>query len=280
MEQHSYCLSRKKHHNPYMQSVADKYGVEAFSWFVLEKMATGDRAGLVEAEAAWYDKCPAGQWMNAVRPTISSFMTTEIRLKIAASVKLSVTRMWERPEVRERHARALRLIMRDPVVRQRISAAVKATKREPEVYARLCEVNREITSRPEVREKARARMLASRSDPGAKINSSESVAKLSASISAIWQKEGFREAMREKYAEAWKRPATRERHSQSMQRGEERESSKLTEEAVRSIRAEHDAAKAAGEPMIKLYSSLAARFGVHSSLVQMVAKRRRWKHVV
>lgn len=277
--QHLYCLARNRHYNRHMQAVFNKRG-DDFSWFVLERSEAADRIRLVEAEAAWYDKCPSKSWMNASRPTLGSAMTEEIRLRIAASVKVFSRKMWDNGSIREKHRQSLLLVMSDPARRARISAAVAATKRQPEVYARLCEINREIASRPEFIAARRADMIAARSDPNSSVNGLEARTKLSESIKKVWEREGFKDTMRGKYAEAWQRPETRKKHAESAQRGTQRETAKLTDEAVRTIRAAHDEAKAAKQPMIALYAALSERFGVHSSLVQAVAKRRRWKHVV
>lgn len=79
---------------------------------------------------------------------------------------------------------------------------------------------------------------------------------------------------------AWDDPEKHASRVASLSRGEDRETSKLTDDAVRFIRVEHDRVKAEGGRMGDFYKEISKKYGIHTSLATMVAKRKRWKHVV
>ena len=99
LNQHKVQLERGQHHSRYLQNAWNKYGAQAFTAVLLEKVE--DRDTLAVREQAWIDALDSYRGGFNARPNAENFFGMEWSEEQNAARKLSNKKTWARPELRE-----------------------------------------------------------------------------------------------------------------------------------------------------------------------------------
>lgn len=171
-------LNAGKHHSAKLQNAWCKYGPQAFSFHVLERV--DDKALLLEREQEWIEKTKAAQTGFNVLPTAGSHLGAKHSPETRQRMSEAHAGRPKSPEHAAKVADALRGRRMTDEQRQKMSAAKLGKtfgKRDPAIGQRISAANKGRKLTPEHREKLAAAKRGKKQPP-------ELVAKRAAAIKA------------------------------------------------------------------------------------------------
>jgi group I intron endonuclease len=204
--QHRSKLRWGKHGNPKLQRAFDKYGLEVFTFQVLEECP---QAQLAEREQHWIDTLDCVRHGYNIRPCAESnrgwHLTLEQRARYS---EIHTTRLTD-PQQRAQAVECLRAVWTDPAIQERRIQAIKQTAANPEYQERQRTAQRERFNDPAERERHTARAKVASNRPAVRARHAEI---MQARYSDPAERERTAQQMREYYSD----PAKRERHGVRM----------------------------------------------------------------